>query len=179
LAEEAKQCRDAIDELKEAAAGYSFAPASHGCVYLMPPDRVLSPTCWAEQTFHAWRTMGIADRKVKGLGVEAIEFCRLSNTYPMDVIAAARKVAVAVRPVMDAFTEAEADNRNAHGLASLPVPQGSTNANMQPMEWDVFISHASEDKDDFVRPLADALQKRSIMGSRTPATGLLSSVPTS
>lgn len=106
LAEEAKQCRDAIDELKEAAAGYSFAPASHSCVYLMPPDRVLSPACWAEQTFHEWRTMDIADRKGKGLGVEAIEFCRLSNTYPMDVIAAARKVAVAVRPVMDAFTEA-------------------------------------------------------------------------
>jgi hypothetical protein len=27
------------------------------------------------------------------------------------------------------------------------------------MEWDVFISHASEDKDDFVRPLADHLQQ--------------------
>jgi hypothetical protein len=26
-----------------------------------------------------------------------------------------------------------------------------------PKEWDVFISHASEDKDDFVRPLAQAL----------------------
>lgn len=24
-------------------------------------------------------------------------------------------------------------------------------------EWDVFISHASEDKDSFVRPLAEAL----------------------
>ena len=26
-----------------------------------------------------------------------------------------------------------------------------------PKEWDAFISHASEDKDDFVRPLAQAL----------------------
>jgi TIR domain len=26
-------------------------------------------------------------------------------------------------------------------------------------EWDVFISHASEDKDDFVRPLADSLRR--------------------
>ena len=25
--------------------------------------------------------------------------------------------------------------------------------------WDVFISHASEDKEKFVRPLADALRK--------------------
>ena len=24
-------------------------------------------------------------------------------------------------------------------------------------KWDAFISHASEDKDDFVRPLADGL----------------------
>ena len=28
--------------------------------------------------------------------------------------------------------------------------------------WDVFISHASEDKDSFVRPLAEALSKRGI-----------------
>lgn len=28
--------------------------------------------------------------------------------------------------------------------------------------WDVFISHASEDKDDFVRPLADALRARGL-----------------
>ena len=27
------------------------------------------------------------------------------------------------------------------------------------MEWDVFISHASEDKDDFVRHLADRLRR--------------------
>ena len=27
------------------------------------------------------------------------------------------------------------------------------------MQWDLFISHASEDKDEFVRPLADALKK--------------------
>jgi hypothetical protein len=26
-------------------------------------------------------------------------------------------------------------------------------------EWDVFISHASEDKDTFVRPLAQALDQ--------------------
>jgi len=30
------------------------------------------------------------------------------------------------------------------------------------MEWDVFISHASEDKETFVRPLAVALQKKDI-----------------
>lgn len=29
-----------------------------------------------------------------------------------------------------------------------------------PHDWDIFISHASEDKDEFVRPLADALIKR-------------------
>ena len=27
------------------------------------------------------------------------------------------------------------------------------------MEWDVFICHASEDKETFVRPLAEALQR--------------------
>ncbi len=29
-------------------------------------------------------------------------------------------------------------------------------------QWDVFISHASEDKDDFVRPLAEGLQERGL-----------------
>ena len=29
-------------------------------------------------------------------------------------------------------------------------------------EWDVFISHASEDKDDVARPLADGLAKRGV-----------------
>ena len=29
-------------------------------------------------------------------------------------------------------------------------------------KWDAFISHASEDKDDFVRPLADGLKKRGL-----------------
>ncbi|MBP7053627.1 MAG: toll/interleukin-1 receptor domain-containing protein [Phycisphaerae bacterium] len=29
-------------------------------------------------------------------------------------------------------------------------------------EWDVFISHASEDKEAFVRPLAEALQKKNL-----------------
>lgn len=28
------------------------------------------------------------------------------------------------------------------------------------MEWDIFISHASEDKADFVEPLATRLQER-------------------
>ena len=30
------------------------------------------------------------------------------------------------------------------------------------VEWDVFISHASEDKDDFVRPLAHGLEKKGL-----------------
>ena len=29
-------------------------------------------------------------------------------------------------------------------------------------KWDAFIGHASEDKDDFVRPLADGLKKRGL-----------------
>ena len=37
----------------------------------------------------------------------------------------------------------------------------SSKANASNSEWDVFISHASEDKDDLpLRPLADALRTR-------------------
>jgi hypothetical protein len=31
------------------------------------------------------------------------------------------------------------------------------------MEWDVFISHASEDKEDFVRPLAESLRRSGLL----------------
>jgi len=36
---------------------------------------------------------------------------------------------------------------------------GSTGNTPQPRQWDVFISHATEDKDSVVRPLAVALQE--------------------
>jgi hypothetical protein len=32
----------------------------------------------------------------------------------------------------------------------------------QQVQWDVFVSHASEDKDGFVRPLAEALRSEGL-----------------
>ena len=48
------------------------------------------------------------------------------------------------------------------GIPSQPAPQEPTDINTQSIEWDVFISHASEDKEAFVRPLAVALQKKNV-----------------
>ena len=50
--------------------------------------------------------------------------------------------------------ELETWNRRAleHGGSTPPYEQ----------EWDVFISHADEDKEDFVRPLARALHGRGL-----------------
>jgi hypothetical protein len=39
---------------------------------------------------------------------------------------------------------------------------GSDEAEVPAREWDVFISHATEDKDEVVRPLAEALQSRGL-----------------
>ena len=41
-----------------------------------------------------------------------------------------------------------------YGQATHPFPSND--------EWDVFISHASEDKDDFVRPLAEGLEQHGL-----------------
>jgi len=41
-------------------------------------------------------------------------------------------------------------------------PPAHTSAQQSIPEWDAFISHASEDKEGFVRPLAEALQKRGL-----------------
>jgi hypothetical protein len=43
--------------------------------------------------------------------------------------------------------------------AQVPAEARDGEARRDVMGWDVFISHASEDKDDFVRPLADNLQR--------------------
>jgi hypothetical protein len=41
-----------------------------------------------------------------------------------------------------------------------PAPKAEGETGRDPaMEWDVFISHATEDKEDFVRPLADRLTR--------------------
>lgn len=42
-------------------------------------------------------------------------------------------------------------------VRTVPPPQETLRT-----EWDVFICHASEDKDDFVRPLAEALVQRGL-----------------
>jgi TIR domain len=48
----------------------------------------------------------------------------------------------------------------AHNQRSKPDPARAVERTEQDsaVEWDVFISHASEDKDDFVRPLAERLR---------------------
>lgn len=43
-----------------------------------------------------------------------------------------------------------------------PGQGGDLEAEKLTMEWDVFISHASEDKEAFVRPLAKALQRKGL-----------------
>jgi hypothetical protein len=53
-------------------------------------------------------------------------------------------------------------DRPRGGIPSQPISQGPIDIDTQPMEWDVFISHASEDNEAFVRPLAIALQKKNI-----------------
>jgi hypothetical protein len=49
----------------------------------------------------------------------------------------------------------------ARGDVSGVAPTGTTTA-QHAAKWDVFISHASEDKDDFVRPLAKGLEALSL-----------------
>ena len=43
-------------------------------------------------------------------------------------------------------------------LSEPPAPQEATDLSNS-VKWDVFVSHASEDKDDFVRPLAERLSE--------------------
>ncbi len=49
----------------------------------------------------------------------------------------------------------------AHGDVSSAAPMGTTTA-QHAATWDVFIGHASGDKDDFVRPLAKGLETRGL-----------------
>jgi hypothetical protein len=61
-----------------------------------------------------------------------------------------------------------------------PAPAKTTVSKATPkpvreVEWDVFISHASGDKDEFVRPLANALKARGLL--KRPAAGRAGELP--
>lgn len=56
----------------------------------------------------------------------------------------------------------EAQFRPAMGFASREVSLTHFADVVATSRWDVFISHASEDKDDIARPLAEALQARGV-----------------
>lgn len=51
---------------------------------------------------------------------------------------------------------------NFGSLPSLPENLSQTTSSVSPTNWDVFISHASEDKNELVRPLAEALKSANL-----------------
>lgn len=56
----------------------------------------------------------------------------------------------------------EVQNRIQQQLDSHPLVSTLNYASKEEKKYDVFISHASEDKDNFVRPLVEALQQEGI-----------------
>lgn len=61
----------------------------------------------------------------------------------------------------------DSDKQKPMAIESIPKQQtdevhDSSNSGNTSMEWDVFICHASEDKEDFVEPLANALKEADI-----------------
>jgi hypothetical protein len=49
-----------------------------------------------------------------------------------------------------------------HSPIAIDLPWGAVSADSSSKTWDVFISHASEDKEAFVRPLARGLAERGV-----------------
>jgi hypothetical protein len=62
----------------------------------------------------------------------------------------------------DLFTVAQGSRRGGVVHCRVPLLSAGSDADSRPVEFDVFISHASEDKETFVRPLADALVARNL-----------------
>lgn len=59
--------------------------------------------------------------------------------------------------------QADLAERKFSAPPTLPTrPPVATTAVMEPVVYDVFLSHASEDKDEIARPLADALTARGV-----------------
>ncbi|MCL5280393.1 MAG: hypothetical protein M1376_10860 [Planctomycetes bacterium] len=116
---EAKQCSEAIHELQGAATDYTLSRGRPELVYLMPPKALLwdqiadKPIAQHFQFsfFTEWRKGEILRRREMGLEQEARLFDRMSNTFPVYVVAAARKVAEVVKPILDAFP-GDADTLN-------------------------------------------------------------------
>jgi len=76
--------------------------------------------------------------------------------WPGSVIAAMRQGLEDIRRISQDLDVPPADilDEVAVGLGRIPVEA--------PAEWDAFVAHASEDKDSFVRPLAERLVSRGL-----------------
>ena len=110
---------------------------------------------------------------VRGISVGSIRYAKAALTLDIHHRRHERAVKsaegwpdAALRSLDDAIerTQSIADVMNQQPsevlwqLISRNDASGAAMAAPPPPHWDVFISHASEDKDDFVRPLARALQ---------------------
>jgi hypothetical protein len=60
------------------------------------------------------------------------------------------------------FTVSYGSRRGVVVHCRVPLSSAGNDDNGRPVEFDVFISHASEDKETFVRPLAEALVARNL-----------------
>ncbi len=180
LEAEAKQCRQAIDELEDAATDYRLNRGHPTLVYLMPPKALLweqmrdNPVAQHFQLglFTQWREGEILRRKMAGLEQEARCFERMSNTFPVAVVTAAGKLAAALKPIVDAFSE-EAERTQPRGPAAAQPGQ----RNISGMDWQKAQILAEElvAKEGF--PGRTELKKRVRCHHRTLAKAIEHSLP--
>jgi hypothetical protein len=133
-AEESRQCEEVFARLTNAvdAYGRDSASRSREDAYLMPPEELLRSqgTGLPEHArkslqfgfFENWRKEESQERKMMGLDYEAERIHRMSNTVPVHVGAAASKVVQVLKPILDAFMEAEKqDAVNAQPVQTNPA----------------------------------------------------------
>lgn len=93
----------------------------------------------------------------KKVATKSIELNRYDTQLNKEIIADQKKKDKTQLELQKKLTRELQAQQKAISNLYVPITHTSNDEDSSPVEYDVFISHASEDKDDFVRPLAEHL----------------------
>ena len=165
------QLRDTLEEWNQRALGHGAA----GRPYQQEVDDLNNMIKWAEEQLAPADAQEIV---VTGISVTSVRYAKAAlmlmihrlrgdragkseQGWPSAPLRSLGDTIDQIVKLADIFDQEPSDilwelvPKNNEVKTSTPAPSIG--------EWDVFISHASEDKEDFVRPLAEALKARGLL----------------
>ncbi len=170
------QCRDLEDWIDDELSGYSSGRR-------LFEYRKVGGTLKYSSDGHTWGRLHVENRQLREIlsahwlnhPIDELERYAASSTgstfvvpFPLEVIRGAVQQGIklpddtGLEITSHEFVRVVAAVRNQLLTKLLAEKNSNPDPASIPTRWDVFISHASEDKDAFVRPMAEALRARGL-----------------